>query len=216
MNSTILNDREGFLLRYAAASGDNATIQRLIAEGARIDVLDNAPIRWAASHGHADSVQLLLKLGASIDGYEEELFSIALKLEAPKLLELLLKAAQRPLSQSLLDHSLEQAVTTGNRETVELLLKAGADPNGRENNIYPMAAAKGDLPTMGLLERFGADPFARECQAFVSAALNGQVQAIRHLRGALLKDHWYFKGWVPCAVTLKPPAAPGVVTQFTG
>jgi DNA repair protein RadC len=72
-----INHDQGFELRRAVIAGDVAKIKTLLAAGAQVDVLQNAPVRWAVRHRQASAASLLLEHGASIDTHEEEFVLLA-------------------------------------------------------------------------------------------------------------------------------------------
>jgi len=68
---------QGFELRTAVAIGDMGRVTTLLETGAKVDVLQNAPVRWAVRHRHATILGMLLEHGATIDSYEDELVMVA-------------------------------------------------------------------------------------------------------------------------------------------
>lgn len=121
-------------LWWAAAAGDDATVDRLTASGTAIDVPDldgETALHAAARQGHANAVQLLLARGADAN-----------------------RAGAHGASPLLL------AVTGGDADTASILLRAGANPNAQDRfgrTALQEVAQRGDLQLALLLLRHGAD-----------------------------------------------------------
>ena len=112
-------------LSYACDKGHVEVVKLLIERGADVNVKDTfygeVPLGWALSHGHAQVVKLLLDKGAAgmeralIEGVQSgnvEIVKIALE-----------KGGLKP---EALNNALRRASSSGNKEIVELLKKAGA------------------------------------------------------------------------------------------
>jgi len=146
-------------LGLAAAAGDLAGVQRLLAEGARPDGLEGerwTPLGRAARHGHLDVLRALVAAGARVD---------------------------RP-DRANRWTPLMHAIHKGQTGAVAALLEAGADPNARGGGgVTPLMMAAGYGQT-GIVRRLlarGADPRALSdagLNALWSAAGGGAIADI--------------------------------------
>lgn len=123
-------------LAIAAASGDLATVERLLAAGADPDEPDARgwrPLHWAARHDQAEAVGALLRSGARVDSRDGGPNGW------PPLMHAIHKGSNRA-ARALLDHAggvdaaaggataLVMAAGYGNTEMVVELLSRGAEP----------------------------------------------------------------------------------------
>lgn len=122
----------------AAAVGDIDRLRALIAEDpAAVNAFAPdgfSPLGLAAYFDHPEAVRLLLQNGADVG-----------------------LVARNPMQVQ----ALHAAVAGRSRESVRLLLEAGADPNAMQHGGWtPLRAARqhGDQPMIGLLLAHGADP----------------------------------------------------------
>jgi ankyrin repeat protein len=130
------------LLMFAAEAGQTDIVNILIAAGAKLDTRDQLSIassigggetalhRAAANH-HTEIVKALLAAGAKIDVVD--------------------KSKRTPLAD---------AVEGEDATIAEILLNAGANPNGSERGPTPLSSATclGDLRSVKLLLQYGANP----------------------------------------------------------
>ena len=113
-------------LSYACDKGHVEVVKLLIERGADVNVKDTfygeVPLGWALSHGHVEVVKLLLDKGAA--GIERALMSGVQdgKVEIVKVA--LEKGGLKPAT---LNNALRRASSSGNKEIIDLLKKAGAD-----------------------------------------------------------------------------------------
>jgi ankyrin repeat protein len=180
-------------LMAAARAGDASMIKSLVASGVDINARDErgvSPLGTAAFHGHADAVRILLSLGAKQTGSEKEPgFSplrIAISRNHIGVIRVLLEAGadvNERLSfgaTQIGDTALMEAVWWSSHyrdlSAVSLLLQFGADPNGRNAELYDdyeesrggrdwrgysvltFAAKRGMYGVVQLLLQHGADP----------------------------------------------------------
>jgi len=128
------------LLMFAAECGQVDIVNILIAAGAKLDLRDQlhvdsgggrSALHRAVANHHAEIVRNLLSAGAKVDVVD--------------------KSKETPLVYAVGEEDVEIA---------ELLLKAGANPNGSEKVPTPLsgATALGDLRTVKLLLQHGANP----------------------------------------------------------
>jgi hypothetical protein len=154
-------------LLKACRDGDEASVARLIGEGADIDASalveplpgvgleDNTPLRIASLHGNASIVSRLIACGADVNKPTRE-GSTALMSASFRghfhVVRLLLAAAADPNAGK--DWSpLHAACSGGRAEVAELLLAAGADPRSKDDaglsplhiagtSVWPSASAR--------------------------------------------------------------------------
>ena len=121
-------------------------------------------------------------------------------------------AEPEPLRLGELYHLLDRACVSGDELSVQILLKAGADPSGTRGyadflkgvgHAEPMwhlvqAAYGGHAPIVRLLLRAGADPnlVCGECETALTAATRrGHIEVVRLLLATKTKrDHKSFDG----------------------
>ncbi|WP_312932020.1 ankyrin repeat domain-containing protein [Pseudomonas sp.] len=153
----------------AAASGQNAKLQALLANGADINFTDKATGRTAliesAIAGHADTATLLIEHPAELDRTDAALGFTALGWAAHeghlRLVESLLAAqAAMDLTHCPFKHTpLMMAARAGHLDIVIALLKAGADvhlQSGDARNALSMAQQGGHANIVETLKKQGA------------------------------------------------------------
>lgn len=123
------NERPGgTALHYAALSGQKETAELLLSYGADINVLDDShtssPLGWAHENGQWTMVDYLIDKGAEVT------FQKAASLGKTDILRAMLQAdpAQVRPQQGQLS-ALHTATIFGQKESIELLLKNGAEVN---------------------------------------------------------------------------------------
>jgi len=128
-------------LHEAAALGDSARVRELLdADPSQLDSFGDDgfnAIGLAIFFRHAALAKMLIERGADV--------------AAP---------ARNPMKVA----PVHAAATQGDRETMQLLLDRGADPNARQQMDYtPLhgSAGRGDIETARLLIAHGADPRAK-------------------------------------------------------
>jgi len=120
----------------AAALGELADAQRLVAEGVAVDVVESegrTPLMVAAFDGHRHVVSFLLVEGADVDhrdGNGRTALMYASSGPFVETVELLLDAGAEVDAQGLLEGftALMTAAAEGQLDVVQLLLDRGADP----------------------------------------------------------------------------------------
>ncbi|OBT58224.1 hypothetical protein VE04_01766 [Pseudogymnoascus sp. 24MN13] len=164
-------------LYYAALSGLNIPVSKLIKVGAQIDApggfAGNA-LQAACSAKFEDTVNLLLDLQANVNARvrnvnalgiydnEHDALHVAAYAGNSRIVERLLDAGANVNSQgSLFDNALEAASYQGHDDTVELLLNRGADiekVGGRFDTALIAASWSGLDRIVKILLRRGANP----------------------------------------------------------
>lgn len=144
----------GNTLVRAVEEGSADAVAFLLSAGVR---KDSAAIGAAAVRGDGALLELLLSAGVQPDA--NSVFGVS----DPDLLERLIKAGAPINEPSLHGHwyAIHNAVVDDDKAVVELLLKAGANPNVTAADSWTplmMAARGGDPGIVKLLLQFGADP----------------------------------------------------------
>jgi ankyrin repeat protein len=155
------------LMEASGAGAGEATINALIDLGANIDSQDRyglTALSWAAAGGHENVVALLLAKGAKPNQEKgrrkSEVLSKAIEGKNPKVFQMLLAAGAKPGGSGDVSPAIQTAAIYGLPDYVECLLKAGADPNTKDDSGFPttMAAVRGkSLEVLQLLIDAGAD-----------------------------------------------------------
>ena len=117
-----------------AKAGDSAAIERLLAEGADVNAIDNkhgsTALMWAAHNGHSETVKILIRNGATIDQKrtkgETALWFSAQKGQLEPLKVLVNNGADINVVGRDGETSLVVARKNGHSAVVKYLLKCGA------------------------------------------------------------------------------------------
>ncbi len=121
-------------LFLAAQSGQLKIVQMLLAGGATPnlkDFRDMTPLDYAITAGSPEAVKALLEAGTAVnteDAFGRTPLSYAAEKNNPAIVSLLLNAKADP-NGGKLDAPIYSAINQANTNTLELLLKAGANPN---------------------------------------------------------------------------------------
>ena len=129
-------------LHAAAAKGDAAGIERLLAAGERVDAQDansRTPLHVAAHFGHQAAAQALLKGGANpnaLDAQKYDIVTIAAVKDDVPMLKLALAGGCDPknITSPYIGTALIAAAHLGHAEVVRVLIAAGA-PLDHVNNL---------------------------------------------------------------------------------
>ena len=198
-------------VRAAALDGDIVQLNRMLAQGADPNQMDNisgyTPLLYAVSKGHVDCVARLLEAGANVNygnaaGWTPlNLAASTLRRSADMCRLLLAGGAQFDFDPSGLRSAgspLHYAIQNANLPAIRVLLAAGADPNNRKGHIStqnrsPLASAVGKItvhvprrskiPT--LLLRAGASINDPEVTAFFQNLNDPQGHLDPHKRKAI-------------------------------
>ncbi|MBI3927889.1 MAG: ankyrin repeat domain-containing protein [Armatimonadetes bacterium] len=144
-------------LEAAAREGSLEVIRLLLAAGADPNepAFGGTPVEVAVSRGQAAVVQALLEGGAGAD--PTLLHAWAASTASTEVLGLLLeRRLELDVPDSLGRTALWLCARNGKRAGVELLLGAGADPEGGEPGPLSIAARAGELEMVSQLARAGA------------------------------------------------------------
>jgi ankyrin repeat protein len=181
------NDYGKTPLHEAADRGHLEVVRLLLQHGAdpNVGVGGATPLSFAISYCNADVIKLLLERGASV---KPKYLCDAIERECTVAVNALLKRGADVNISCGDDTPLHKAVVKGLKDVVESLLKAGADPNVRDNNYggTPLhaAASKCSVDVTSDLLRHGADPNARDIFGKTPlhvAAENGCAEVVRLL-----------------------------------
>jgi len=158
MKKSILPNILDHALYDAIASRNPQAVKILIETGANPTADDNRPIMEAASVGHVATLELLHQHGADIHVLDEQPIFNAVVEKHPHAVQFLLEAGAHP--DAKLGITLLMAVSNGDTETLELLLRAGGKlPNP---DVVANAADHDSLETLLILADHGYEyiPFA--------------------------------------------------------
>lgn len=155
-------DARSIGLYYAAAKGDAQMVQDMLKQGADIHSgYGKEAFLIAIKNGKIAVIPLLLKAGADVNSqtkYGETALSLASWMnENIDITELLLANGANTNS---INDALDSAAGRGRINTMQILIKAGADVNYRNNNKNtPLmeAASENDIEAMKILLDAGAD-----------------------------------------------------------
>ena len=149
-------------LHEAAFSGNLEQVQRLVANGTRVDATDperHTPLMWAAFNGHTSVVRYLLDHGAEVEAKDKNgrpalMFSSSGPFE--ETVKLLLQKGASVNAQGTLEgfSALMTAAAEGQVQVVRLLLLHGANPALKDSDsdtAESFALQKGHTEVVELL-----------------------------------------------------------------
>ncbi|KAJ5655031.1 hypothetical protein N7490_002034 [Penicillium lividum] len=141
-------------LLFAANNGLRAPIERMLHEGADLEMKDDSgqtPLLWAVSKGHQTVVELLLEKGAKINA--KGAYNLTPIMQGAReghvgVVELLLKKGARVEGENKnFPGPLSWAAMMGHWSVVELLIEEGAMVEGYEHKRYRTDASESDWST---------------------------------------------------------------------
>ena len=199
-------DEEGFsLLHLNAKDGNAENVQKLINDGADIEIKDrengSTPLLWACQNGHTNVVKILLRQGVNVKAasfVKKTALHFAAQSGQVDLVEILIKEGLKVDSKDKNGvTSLFQACYKGQRSTVECLIQNGADLSARlvKNNYtcLHIASEKGHVEVLKLLLENGVDLHSRNKSGdtpFLRNCFLGYAKAAKFLleNGANIRD----------------------------
>ncbi len=173
----------------AAKDRDAATMKKLIAQGADVNVPEGdgmTALHWAAEHGDSAMTSTLLRANANVKATTRigsyTPLELASRSGSPAVVKALLAAGADPNRPDASGATaLHLAAAAGNPDAVSALLEKGANPNARENEWgqTPLffAAENNRASAIKVLLAKGADPTLR------SNVMNLQEDAARDQAG---------------------------------
>jgi ankyrin repeat protein len=155
-------------LAWAAYEDDAETVAALLKAGAKVEVADQygeTPLTLACSNGNAAIAQMLLAGGADANAGRwsgETALMIAAGSGNPRVIQMLLDHGAKvdAVESHKGQNALMWAAANRHTEAVDLLLKAGANPNtASKSGFTPLvfATEEGDAKTVASLLAAGAD-----------------------------------------------------------
>lgn len=177
----------------AAASGDVHALRSQLAAQPDREVRDaeggNTALLGAVAAGHREAARILLEAGAdpnAVNKARESVLGLAVANRDHELLRRLLAAGADPSLGRWRQPALLHAVLYADAEAVDILLRAGADVNGREkaggNTALMEAARQGNVAIARRLLDAGAVPDG--ATLVVAARESYSVEVVRLLLGA--------------------------------
>jgi ankyrin repeat protein len=183
-NAAMLNGET--VLMTCARSGNAKAVKALLQRGARANEKETAheqtALMWAAAQGHADVVRLLIEAGAAVRARSRTYPQIVAPYDTQR-------AGREELSYTVLAGGLTPlffAARSGDVESAQVLIAAGADPNDRlpdGTSVLVFAAYCGRANVGALLLEKGADPddMGIGYSALHAAILKSDVQLVQAL-----------------------------------
>ncbi|KAK4045971.1 palmitoyltransferase akr1 [Microbotryomycetes sp. JL201] len=194
-------DAQGITALHWSAINDHVLACKLLLEqGAHVDAIGGdlraTPLHWAARNGHVNVVHLLLQYDADptlLDSQSFNALHLAVHSSSAFLLAYMLFTSQ-PIAVDSSDtdgHTgLHWACYQGDFISVELLLKAGADPRRVDNaGLTPLhwAAVKGSSSCISRLVEAGADIHAREKQGKTAQDMATELKSLAAYKRGLVE-----------------------------
>ncbi|KAK4704778.1 hypothetical protein P7C70_g1431, partial [Phenoliferia sp. Uapishka_3] len=187
-------------LHWASINNHVLASKFLIESGADVDAvggdLSATPLHWAARSGHLYIVHLLLKYNADPNLLDSQSFNtlhLAVHSSSAFLLAYVLFTSQ-PVAVDSSDTeghtALHWACYQGDSLSVDLLLRAGADPRRADNaGLTPLhwAAVKGNSPCIKRLIEAGADQSAREQQGKTPKDMATELKSLAAFKRGLVE-----------------------------
>eukprot|EP01118_Nematostelium_gracile_P006903 TRINITY_DN2230_c0_g3_i2.p1 TRINITY_DN2230_c0_g3~~TRINITY_DN2230_c0_g3_i2.p1 ORF type:complete len:471 (-),score=123.49 TRINITY_DN2230_c0_g3_i2:43-1455(-) len=193
-------DNHNTTLHYAACWGATECCKILLEKGANVDAKaqdDSTPLCFAAEKGHTIIAKMLIDHGAKLESKndpEEKGGATPLLLAAHnghiEVVKLLLEKSANILEKTIDGlNALHLAIRSGtdNPELIQLLINAGAEADGRTNNLdAPLhyACFMGYTKSAAILIQYGADLEAKgqdQSTPLHFAAREGKLEVVQFL-----------------------------------
>ena len=160
-------------------------VKVLLAEGVPVNQAGPSgvtPLHWAVQGDHFELVDLLLSAGADVDAaslYEVTPLVLACTNASPKMVSRILAAGANPhAEQANGETALMTCARGGVWEAVEILLKRGVDPSGKEHargqTALMWAAWEGHTDVVRGLIEYGADVNGRSTTGYSALLLTAR------------------------------------------
>jgi uncharacterized protein len=181
------------LLQFAASDGDVALTALLLARGARTEYRDlnqDRALLWAAQQGRIETVKLLLDAGSPVQSDDDPFQTTPLMKAVTNghlatACLLIARGADVNRPEQSNRSALEAAAQSSDPRMVEILLRAGANPNNTSQHLFEtpllVAASFGRAENIRLLIAAGANIDARNHQgetALWRAARRGDTEIV--------------------------------------
>jgi len=164
----------GMVMRAIEPKPYAATVEYLLAHGARVNDEDGEALCVAAGKGFLDVVQVLLARRADVNVRRGAPVRLAAQGAFPEILAALL--ARDPIVDFF--PLLRTAAKAGREEVLHMLLEHGADLHAHEEHLLITAIQNNHLGVVDMLLRAGANPDAPVVLA-IAASSPGHSQHVR-------------------------------------
>ena len=212
------NERGDTALMWAAAREHLEIVDLLLEHGANINAggeTGSSALLWAAPHCNVEVVRRLLDAGADInllDNHGMSALGWALARECLEEMQFLLDHGADPNAKLGHESLITVAIDCGNRQMVEMLMRAGVNPADIPQDLEQQllnkqlldAIARAEAATVVALIEAGADPNAIDKEgdsALANAAHYSSLLVARELLAAGADISWQGSrgGWTPLA-----------------
>ncbi len=170
-------DRQGRTPLWSAVEGDLETVSYLLEKGSNVnarDLIKSTPLLWASGFGKPETVAFLLSKGADVKAVDDNGWTAliwAAGLGQPMTVDILVKSGAdlNAVDKTGGDTPLLRGSRTGKKESIEILLKAGANVTVKNNlgqTALHLAAMSGSPEKVELLLAAQADPAALDLKGW--------------------------------------------------
>jgi ankyrin repeat protein len=203
------NEQWRTVLDWAVANSDEASVHRLVALGATLDIPDHydfgvtVPLHKASEAGNVAMVELLLELGAKVDTDDGRGWSALLNAARNGHIDVIEVLAEAHASVGWCDgggtDAFDCAMAGGHLDTVRLLVRLGLELDIPDHYKFGVtvplhkASEAGNVAMVELLIELGAKvdtDDGRGWSALLNAAHSGHIDVIAVLVGAGARVGW--------------------------